>query len=293
MTSRITRNGWTLCILILLVATGVSGQEKVFQTFKDTRVINAHSIETIPAGKLDFRIGHRFGDIAGVSGGWPTFYGLENATDVMIGFEYGVTDNMMIGINRAKGAGPLRQNVNFLTKMRIISQEHGGSKPFSLTFLAMGTGSTMPKSNTEGVLNFFEKTAHRFSYHMQLIAGKKFSDYFSWQFSAGWTYRNIVPSNDKNDLVSLGSAMRIQMTKSMGFIIDATVPISELRTPDNGYYPALGIGLEWETGGGHVFQLNFTNATGLSETDYIPYTQSNWLDGEFRMGFTISRLFTI
>ncbi len=157
----------------------------------------------------------------------------------------------------------------------------------------MGTGSTMPKSATEGVLSFFEKSAHRFSYHLQLIAGKKFSDYFSWQLSAGWTYRNLVPSNDKNDLVSVGSAMRIQMTKSMGIILDATVPISELRTTSNGFYPALGFGFEWDTGGGHIFQLNFTNATGLSETDYIPYTQSNWLDGEFRMGFTISRLFTI
>ncbi len=280
-------------LIIIWSVIQVSGQEKVFQTFKDTRVINSHSTETLPGGKMDIRIGHRFGDIGGAGGGWPSFYGLENASDVMIGLEYGMSDNVMIGINRAKGSGPLRQNVNFLTKMKIISQEVNGSKPFSLSFLAMGTASTMPKSTTEGVLSYFDKSAHRFSYHLQLIAGKKFSDYFSWQLSAGWTYRNLVPSNDKNDLVSVGSAMRIQMTKSMGIILDATVPISELRTTSNGYYPALGIGLEWDTGGGHIFQLNFTNATGLSETDYIPYTQSNWLDGEFRMGFTISRLFTI
>ena len=284
-----------LLALLIMTWSGLelSGQEKVFQTFKDTRVINSHSTETLPGGKMDIRIGHRFGDIGGASGGWPSFYGLENASDVMIGVEYGLSDNFMVGINRAKGSGPLRQNVNFLTKMKIISQEVNGSKPFSLSFLAMGTGSTMPKSATEGVLSFFEKSAHRFSYHLQLIAGKKFSDYFSWQLSAGWTYRNLVPSNDKNDLVSVGSAMRIQMTKSMGIILDATVPISELRTTSNGFYPALGFGFEWDTGGGHIFQLNFTNATGLSETDYIPYTQSNWLDGEFRMGFTISRLFTI
>jgi hypothetical protein len=50
--------------------------------------------------------------------------------------------------------------------------------------------------------------------------------------------------------------------------------------------------LEWDTGG-HVFQLNFTNATGIFETDYIPYTISNWGDGEFRMGFTISRWFNL
>jgi len=75
-------------------------------------------------------------------------------------------------------------------------------------------------------------------------------------------------------------------------ILDATVPLTGERTADAGFYPALGIGLEIETGG-HVFQVNLTNATQLMETDYIPYTTSNWLDGEFRLGFTISRLFNL
>jgi hypothetical protein len=29
------------------------------------------------------------------------------------------------------------------------------------------------------------------------------------------------------------------------------------------------------------------------ETDYIPYTTSSWSEGEFRLGFTISRLFNL
>lgn len=49
-------------------------EEKVIQTFRHTRVINSHSVETLPARKLDFRIAHRFGDVAGGAGGWPTFF---------------------------------------------------------------------------------------------------------------------------------------------------------------------------------------------------------------------------
>jgi hypothetical protein len=41
----------------------------------------------------------------------------------------------------------------------------------------------------------------------------------------------------------------------------------------------------------HVFQLNFMNSRGIGEGQFIPYTTSNWLDGEFRFGFTISRHF--
>ncbi|MFT4534375.1 MAG: hypothetical protein ACJA1A_001170 [Saprospiraceae bacterium] len=285
-----------LTIVILLLTTYSYGQEeieKVYQTFKDTRVINAHSTEMLKAGYMDFRIGHRFGDFAGPGGGWETFGGLENATDVMIGFEFGLTDNMMIGINRAKGSGPLRQNVNGIAKIRLAEQDVNGSLPFSIAVLGQSSISTMPKSLVEGQINFFAKFAHRMTHHAEIITSRKFSNYFSLQLSGAWTYRNIVPSLDKNDIVSVGIASRIQLTKSIGLILDGRIVFSELRTTEAGYYPPLGFGIEWETGGGHVFQMNFTNATGISQTDYIPYTQSNWLDGGYRLGFTIGRQFKI
>jgi hypothetical protein len=59
-----------------------------------------------------------------------------------------------------------------------------------------------------------------------------------------------------------------------------------------GFYTPFGIGLEMETGG-HIFQINFTNATGIIENDYIPYTTKQWSENEFRLGFTISRIFNL
>lgn len=279
--------------LIISLTIGLSAQEIVYQTFKDTRIVNTHSIETLKAGMMDFRVGHRFGDIAGESGGWKTLYGLENAADVAIGFDYGLSDTWMIGINRAKGAGPLRQNLNMFTKFRLMQQEDGGNKPFSITVLAAGTVSTQSKTPTQGSLSSFEKGAHRLSYHLQVLFAKKFSPYFSLQGGGAWTYRNIVPFNDVNDLVSLSLSSRVNFTKALGVVVDINYPISELRTRENGYYPILGLGLEWDTGGGHVFLINLTNAEGINETDYLPYTQTSWFDGEYRLGFTIARLFAI
>lgn len=269
-------------------------EEKVIQTFRHTRVINSHSVETLPAHKLDFRIAHRFGDVAGNAGGWPTFYGLENASDISIGFEYGLSDNIMIGVNRAKGAGPLRQLVNGLVKVRLMNQEINGNLPFSLSVVGVSAFSTMQRSSSEDALNFFENSSHRWAYHIGVHAARKFSEVFSLQLNAAWTFRNIVPFGDQNDLPSVGASARINVSKSFGIILDSNITIgSDLRSADNGYYPALGIGFEFDTSGGHVFQLNLTNATGLSETDYIPYTTANWADGEFRLGFTISRLFSL
>ncbi len=91
---------------------------------------------------------------------------------------------------------------------------------------------------------------------------------------------------------SIGAATRVQVTRTLGLVVDAMIPLIDSRTTELGYYPAIGVGFEFETGG-HVFQVNLTNARGLMETDYIPYTTSNWGDGEFRLGFTISRWFNL
>lgn len=276
----------------LNIAQTQENEALVYQTFKDTRVINSHSVETLKKGQLDFRVGHRFGDMFGDAGGWETFYGLENAADVLFGFEYGLTDNALIGLTRSKGNGPLKQNVTGLIKYKLVTQKEN-SGGFSVVVVGMATASTMPKSTNKSFINYFGKTAHRFSYHAEMIIGRKFSPYFSLQANTAITYRNLVPSDDVNELPSLGLASRIQISKPFAILLEGRYGIAPNRSEEFEYYPSLGIALEWETGGGHVFQMNFTNSGGMVETDYIPYTSQNFLDGEFRLGFTISRLFRI
>lgn len=287
------------CFVLFFCGMNLWGQqngveEPIIQTFRHTRIINSHSVETLPARKLDFRIVHRFGDLAGDNGGWPTFYGLENASDVSIGLEYGLTDNIMVGLSRTKGVGPLRQNLNGLLKIRIMTQERNGNLPFSLTAIGMTSYSTMQKSEIVGVLNFFAKGSHRMTSHFGMHLARKFSDTFSAQFNAQWTYRNVVLTGDENDLASIGGGFRAQLGKSIAILVDTTFPVlSDLRSSENDYYPCIGIGFEFDTSGGHVFQVNLTNSQAIQETDYIPYTRSNWGDGQFRLGFTISRLFNM
>ena len=66
---------------------------------------------------------------------------------------------------------------------------------------------------------------------------------------------------------------------------------SEFRDADNGFYDAIGVGIEIETGG-HVFHINVTNSAGLIANDIIPSTTSDWGRGEYKLGFNISRVFS-
>ncbi len=288
-------NRFIFTLLFFSLTIQLFGQEEVSQTFKDRRVINSQSVESLERRKLDFRVTHRFGDISpgwSIEESWQSLFGIENASDVLIGLEYGVTDDFDIGFFRTSGAGPLRKLLHGTAKYRILHQTKDGKLPLSLAVSGMATYSTMRKSEDPEALSSFPKDAHRWVFFGQVIAARKFSPYFSAQLSFGFMHRNLVPADDNNQLFNAGLAMRVQITKVLGIVLDGAFPISDLRSTSNGFYPPIGIGVEFETGG-HVFQINFTNARGIMETDYIPYTNSNWQDGEFRLGFTISRMFNI
>lgn len=273
-----------LTISLLFIIQFSFGQDFVRRTFKDTRIINTHSVETLQKRKLDIRIGHRFGEL---KGGWPTLYGLESAQDIMIGADYGITDDINIGLHRTKGAGPLTQLINTSLKYRFLKQSNEGS-PITATALGIWTTSTMERNeSSEFVLNNFEKFTHRFILGAQVLVARKFSDQFSFQVIPSYIHRNVVPFGEENGLFSIGAATRFQITKVLGIIADATFPMGNTDAE-----AAIGVGLEIDTGG-HVFQINFTNARGISETDYIPNNRATWGDGEIRLGFTISRVFNL
>lgn len=280
--------------LLTIISFSLLAQEKQFvsQTFKSTRIINTHSVETIQKRKLDFRVTHRFGDIAGDFGGFQTLYGIENAADILIAFEYGITDDLMVGIGRTKGAGPLRQLLHSFIKYRALKQTEGAGFPLSVTLVAGTTLSTMKKSETPDLITSFEKFSHRQIHNGQILVARKFSPWLSVQAHGIVVHRNLVAFDDTNTLASAGLSFRLQISKVFAAIVDSNYTLDSNRTPDNGFYFPLGLGLEMDTGG-HVFQLNLTNTQGITEADWVPYTQSNWLDGQYRLGFTISRLFNL
>ena len=83
--------------LLKLLGEDKPKKEYVEYAFKSSRVIMSHSLEIIKPGVMDLRILHRFGNI---NGGAYEFFGLDNAT-MRLGFDFGLTKNLMIGIGRS------------------------------------------------------------------------------------------------------------------------------------------------------------------------------------------------
>lgn len=254
--------------------------EKVRNTWKATRVINGESSEQVAAGVLDFRILHRFGFL---NTGVEQVFGLDQAT-IRLGFDYGITQWLTVGLGRST----YKKELDGYLKAKPIWQTKGSKRfPFSVTLLAGMTMNTMKWENPE-IHNYFTS---KLGYFYEAIIARKFSEAISVQLSPMMVHRNLVDSMvDEHDVWALGIGARIKLSKRISFNIDYFA-LKPGRTADL-YANPLSIGFDIETGG-HVFQLHFTNATGMNERAFITETTGNWLKGGVHFGFNISRVFTI
>jgi hypothetical protein len=229
-------------------------------------------------------------------------YGFDNSSDIRIGFDFGITDNLTIGFGRSKE----KELLDASFKYRFLTQTTDNHIPLSLALYGNMAynpqDATQFYSGTVADSTFHQKDVHRGSYCAQLLIARKFGSRFSFELAPTYVHRNFVaayvnPDNlaeETNDLVSVGVGGRIKITKRISFIADYFYTFSKYRTGNsaNPFYMPLAVGMEIETGG-HVFHVNFTNATGILENNFIPNTTDNWLDGGFKFGFNISRVFNI
>ncbi len=276
----------------------------VIATFKSTQIINGHSNETRHRHDLVFIVQHRFGDIAGENGGIKNFFGLDNSSDIQIGFEYGITDRLTAGAGRTKGAPNgvntyLKQLYYLSMKYRLLQQTGNDRMPLSLTLFGNVVVSAMAPQQASTADAHFTQFGDRLSYAAQLIIARKFSTRLSFAIQPTYIRRNYVMHMDMNNLFAIGLGGRIKLTPSVAVLADYFHPFRKpateeyyRREKDFTFYDALGVGLEIETGG-HVFNLSFTNSTAILENQFVPSTSSNWADGGFRWGFSISRVFTL
>lgn len=259
---------------------------KVEATFKSTHIALSNSTETQKKNDLELRIRHHFGDIGGEFGNAHTLYGLDVASDLFIGLDYGVSDKLTIGFGRSKH----NELFNLSIKQKLLQQKiHGTPLNFTLFIQAASVGRK-PFTTTE-----FKNYSDRVSYFIQPIFSRKFSQVISLQVMPSLLFRSVTTdTEDAKNLFSMGFAGRVKLNKRLSFIADYTIVngLSRPKSLPTNFYNPLGVGLEIETGG-HIFSLNFMNSEFINENNFIPNTKKSWKHGGVRFGFTISRNFSL
>ena len=266
-------------------------EEENTKTFNSTRIISGHSVEILPAKTYEMRIEHRFGDIAGAAGGFQTMFGFDNVSDMRIALEYGISEKVMVGFGRCKGTGvPYRSLLDGFFKYKLLDQKKS-KVPLSLTVVSGATFTYQKASSDISGVTHFPKVVHRFAYFSEINLARRFGNILSLSLIPTLVHRNYVAADDQNTLFSLGSALRMKLSKKFFFMMEYYHCFNSSSFRQQGYQNSLGIALEWGTFG-HNFTINFNNSRGLGENQFIPHTYQRWLDGQFRLGFCVSRQFT-
>lgn len=267
-------------VAMLEEASGKPTKEFTIATFKTTRIANAHSIENLGKGILDFRINHRFGRI---NDGMKEFFGLDNAT-TRIGFDYGITSWLMIGV----GHSSFMKEYDGFAKARLLRQKDNGGTPLSISYLGAISAQTMEVSVPAGSDYYF---TNRLTYLNQILIARKFCNWLSIQLMPTHLHYNLVDYRaEKNDVLALGLGGRLKASKRIAFTWEYYYVPDALKR--KGSRNSLTLGIDIETGG-HVFQLMLSNSTGVSERAVIGQTTGQWEKGDIHFGFNISRVFTI
>ena len=246
--------------------------------FKAIHIVNAQTVESPAKNDLNFIIMHRFGKL---NDGAYNFFGLDNAS-IRLGLDYGITDRLGIGIGRSS----LEKTFDGYIKYRLLDQT-AGAKQFPVTISLLGAINHMTLR-----LDTFVSAKNKTTYVTQALIARKFSSALSLQVSPTYIHYNRYPATRRGeDIFATILGGRYKFTKRMAITAEYTYIPSGNRD-DLNINNSLSLGFDIETGG-HVFQLVFTNAAGMIESQYIGKTNGTWGDGDIYFGFNITRNFSL
>lgn len=275
-------------IFCLIITKNLSGQENtnekfVKNTFTATRIINGHSTENTPKGRLDLLIQHRMGRI---NDGFTNFFGLDQST-FRFGFEYGLNNWLMIGTGRST----VEKFYDVYSKCIITRQTKGDNKfPFNSSIYFNAGINSSPWQNPDRV-NLFRS---RLFYTTQIIISRKFNDYISLQLSPVLVHRNLVATEtDNNDVFILSAAGRIKINYNIALSLEYYYIFPD-QINSQFYNETISncfsSGIEIFTGR-HVFQIFISNSVAMNEKQFITETTDKWDKGQLHFGFNLIRFF--
>jgi hypothetical protein len=241
----------------------------------DFALIGLPTALRLPRFGSSFRVTHRFtrplnDDFSDVL---DDFFGIDSGAQIGLEYRFGIIRNGQIGIHRTSN-----RTIEFFAQYAALRQ--GANAPLDVSALA----------TIEGTNNFHDDTtADIVSGHspaLGAIISRTVGDVAAFYVEPIWV-NNTSPDPselvDHNDTFMVGLGARIRFRPSLYLI-------GEFAPRARGYKPGMNhgsFGLE-KRAGGHLFQVNFSNAFG---TTMAQIARGGSSDNNWSLGFNISRKF--
>ncbi len=262
--------------------TEVVTVKPVKNTFGSTWVMNNQTVMVPIKGTLQFDIQHCFGT---TNNGSKDLFGLFAPSNIRLGLGYTLINNLTLGIGITKE----RMQLDLNAKYAILKQTPG-TMPISLSYFGNIVIDTRDKSN-------FRYSTHRFSYFNQLLIARKLSNRFSAQVAPSFSWFNniagYVDSNGEiqkkmnNGHFAISILGRYKFSDNSAVILGYDQPLTS--HPTNNPHPNICFGIETTTSS-HAFQVFVGNYYGIVPQSNNMFNKNDFRDGNFLIGFNITRL---
>lgn len=281
-----------ILVAICIVSMTIQAQEEsatkpairpIPNTFESVWLIDNQTVMVPFKKSFEMDMLHRFGTI---KNGYDDFWGLYAPSNIRIGFSYVPIEKLQVGFGFAKE----RLLWDFSAKYALIRQGRGGGSPLSITYLA-----DMGIDTRDG--EFHEEFTDRISYFHQIMIARKLSDAFSLQTSVSVSHFNNqdLAFADNGELLgampadhfALAFLGRYVIVDGTNFIFNMDLPLTndDLFGPEPNY----GFGIEF-TSSAHAFQIFLSNYQSIIPQYNNARNPNKAGDGEFLIGFNITRI---
>ena len=186
------------------------------------------------------------------------------------GLAYGLTENLELGLRRTN----FQTDYEGYAKVAWLRQGRGRS-PVSLAF--QGGVSSI---RDEGLAN-------RTSWNAQVILGRRLGKRLSLLFVPTYVTRTqYLDPDEKDGTAAVGLGGELRLRPNLALTAEWIGQVSGVRAP----YQSASLGLSIATSR-HAFHLLVTNTRGTHTDLYAPGGDLDFVDGNFRLGFNISRTY--
>lgn len=253
----------------------------------------------IPAKKtLEMQIMHRFGLIKdnGVKDLWGVY---APSANTRMGLNYSILDNLVVGY------GITRKNMysDFQIKYNVLQQTRKNTIPVTVTLYANMAidGRNKDVFNTATADSTY-KFINRLSYFSEVTVTRKFTDWFTFAVSGNFTHFNAVKADTlapgikgmNHDVIGIGFMGRFKFSPQSSIVFHYTIPL-DIKSISENYHvtnkpkPNFGIGYQVATAS-HAFEIFITTSNSIIPQDTYMYNTGDWTNGEWRIGFNITRM---
>lgn len=253
--------------------------------FSGWRLHNLPTTRSLDQGSSLFLISHRFAPP--VNGGYDALYGLDGPSVIKLTIGHAFTDRILLTLGRSNESN----DVEVGTRYQVAQQWGARGWPFGLSL--HGSLNWISESPPPGESRV---RGEAFKLAGQASLARTLGDRFGVLLAPGILLNPAERVDGEAALVTLGVGGRATLNQNISVFAEWVPIVSgyvETRTLGNvNRFDSWGGGVQITTGG-HVFQIVATNSLGVATDQYLnggDLDIRDALEGDFRLGFNISRV---